>query len=62
MAKDIELMRYGRPKKIANYLESSEDISKEELCNALVNALHRIQRLEKIVADQENDKIKSPAK
>jgi len=61
MTVDIELMRYGRPKKIANYLENKDDVSNEELSNALVNALHRIQRLEKIVADYEKNKNKTPA-
>lgn len=59
MSVDIELMRYGRPKKIADYLEKKDDVSNEELSNALVNALHRIQRLEKIVADQEKNKNKT---
>jgi len=59
MTIENELMRYGRPKKIADYLEKSEDVSNEELVNALINALHRIQRLEKIVGDYEKNKNKT---
>jgi len=39
-------------------LEKSEDVSQVELMNALINALHRIQRLEKIVGDYEKNKNK----
>jgi len=58
MIVENELMRYGRPKKIAEYLEKTEDVSQVELVNALINALYRIQRLEKIVGDYEKNKNK----
>jgi len=61
MIVENELMRYGRPKKIAEYLEKTEDVSQVELVNALINALYRIQRLEKIVGDYEKNKNKSSA-
>jgi len=59
MIVENELMRYGRPKKIAEYLEKTDDVSQVELVNALINALYRIQRLEKIVGDYEKNKNKS---
>jgi len=50
MVVENELMRYGKAKKIAEYLEKADEVSHEELLNALINALHRIQQLEKAMA------------
>jgi len=50
MTIENELMRYGRAKKVAEYLEKAEEVSNEELVNTLINALYRIQHLEKQVA------------
>lgn len=58
MVKEIELAKHGEAKEVADYLENNENITNDELSNALINALHRIQYLEKVVAIYEKNKNK----